>query len=269
MSAKRMERMRRLLLSTLPAVLTLCALSVRAQVPVDNIETQLSQLYQTAKVTADGTDIVTAGSVLILQKDHLLMDQVDQLVPTPNLYKDGKISQGGLAGAASFFKGLSKLGSLNPLANNAAANGAASAAGKTREFVSGEKFWVSKIETHPDGVTFNLISDPIKDQRYHATLHFPFAKGASPSPDDVAGTVSEVLKIDGGDDSKDQSAANQAQQPAAAPAATKTVALGQTRDQVIAAFGVPSKVIQLGPKEIDVFSDMKVTFVQNKVVDVK
>jgi hypothetical protein len=32
---------------------------------------------------------------------------------------------------------------------------------------------------------------------------------------------------------------------------------------------VPSKVVQLGPKEIDFFPDMKVTFVQGKVADVK
>ena len=48
-----------------------------------------------------------------------------------------------------------------------------------------------------------------------------------------------------------------------------TIAIGQTRDEVIAMFGVPSKVVQLGKKEIDVFPDMKVTFVQNKVVDVQ
>jgi len=267
-----MECIKKMLPSSLLIISTLYASGVaaQAQVPVDDIEKQLLQLYQTAKVTADGTDIVTAGAVLVLQKDHLLMDQVDQPVPTPNLYKDGKITQGGLAGAASFFKTLNKLGGLNPLANNAAATNASTVAGTTREFVSGEKFWVSRIDTRPDGVTFSLISDPIKDQRYHATLRFAFAKGAPISPDDSASLVSEVLKIDAGNNSQDQSAANQGQQPAAAaPAETKTIALGQTRDQVIAAFGVPSKVIQLGPKEIDVFPDMKVTFVQNKVVDVK
>ena len=53
------------------------------------------------------------------------------------------------------------------------------------------------------------------------------------------------------------------------PAETKTIAIGQSRDQVIATFGVPSKIIQLGTKEIDFFPDMKVTFVNNKVSNVE
>ena len=73
--------------------------SARAQdaVQVGEIEKQLLDLYQTTKATADGTDIVTAGSVLVLQKDHLLMDPVDSPVPTPNVYKNGSIAS--LAGS--------------------------------------------------------------------------------------------------------------------------------------------------------------------------
>ncbi len=106
------------------------------------------------------------------------------------------------------------------------------------------------------------MSDPIKDQRYKGTLKFSFPKGAVPSPDDVAAMVAEVIKID----------APAEPEPAAAPAAaapTKTIAVGQTRDEVIAMFGVPTKVVQLGAKEIDFFPDMKVTFIKNKVTNVE
>jgi len=248
----------------------------RAQdaVPVSDIEKQLLDLYQTAKPTADGTDLVSAGSVIVLQKDHLLMDGVENIVPTPNVYKNGAISS--LSGAAGLLKAVSGLGALNPFANNAAMNAATAGAGATREFVTGEKFWVTRIDTRPDGVTFSLLSDPIKDKRYHATLKFPFARGSAPTADDVAGMVAEVMKIDADDNSQDQqSAANNGnqqqggqQQAAPAAAAPKTIALGQSRDQVIAALGVPAKIVQLGPKEIDVYPDMKVTFLQNRVVDV-
>jgi hypothetical protein len=241
-------------------------------VQIGAIETQLTQLYQTAKPTADGTDLVTAGSVLVLQKDHLVMSAVDQPVPTPNTYKNGAITNSGLAGAANVAKLFGKLGSFIPGASGAAQAssnaGDTAGAGKSREFVAGEKFFVTKIDTHPDGVVLALLSDPIKDVRYRATLKFPFAKGTMPSPDDVAAMVAEVVKIDAPDNAQDQNASSQ-QGAAAAPAQTKTIAIGQTRDQVIAMFGVPSKVVQLGKKEIDIFPDMKVTFVQSKVVDVQ
>jgi hypothetical protein len=255
-------------LATLTVGLASQAVQAQSSAPVGAIETQLTQLYQTAKATADGTDLVTAGSVLVLQKDHLVMSKVDQAIPMFNEYKNGAISQNGLAAAAGFLKAMSHLGALNPLGANVAAQSATASAGATREFVAGEKFFVTKIDTHPDGVIFSLISDPIKDVRYRATLKFPFAKGTAPSADDVTATVAEVIKLDAPDNSQDQKASNQ-QGAAAAPAQTKTIAVGQTRDEVIASFGVPSKVVQLGKKEIDFFSDMKVTFVQNKVVDVQ
>jgi hypothetical protein len=274
------NRQRKTQASLIALVASACLLSstvaiAQNAVPVNDIEKQLLDLYQTTKATADGTDIVTAGSVIVLQKDHLLMDAVDNVVPTPNVYKNGSIAS--LAGAAGFLKALGGI-PHNPFANNAAVSAATTGAAATREFVTGEKFWVTKIDTRPDGVTLSLLSDPIKDKRYHATLKFPFAKGSVPTADDVAGLVSEVLKID--DSSQDQQSASNGNQPqgnqpqgnqqqaAPAAAAPKTIALGQSRDQVIAALGVPAKVVQLGPKEIDVYPDMKVTFLQNHVVDV-
>jgi len=55
-------------------------------------------------------------------------------------------------------------------------------------------------------------------------------------------------------------------EPAAAP---PTISLGQTKDQVKAAFGTPDRVVKLGTKEIEYFKDMKVTFVNGKVTDVQ
>jgi hypothetical protein len=44
---------------------------------------------------------------------------------------------------------------------------------------------------------------------------------------------------------------------------------GMTPDQVKAANGVPDKIINLGPKQIFVYKDIKVTFINGKVVDVQ
>ena len=56
------------------------------------------------------------------------------------------------------------------------------------------------------------------------------------------------------------------QQPAPPPA---SIQLGQTLDQVQASFGPPEKIVNLGAKQIYVYKDLKVTFVNGKVTDVQ
>jgi outer membrane protein assembly factor BamE (lipoprotein component of BamABCDE complex) len=45
--------------------------------------------------------------------------------------------------------------------------------------------------------------------------------------------------------------------------------VGQTRDQVKAAFGQPLRVAKIGTKEIYYYKDMKVTFTNGKVSNVQ
>jgi hypothetical protein len=214
---------------------------------------QLQSVYTLTKATADDTDVVTAGAVVVLEKDNLLMCRVNLPIPTPNVYKNGAIDQEGLLGV------LGRMGTAPPPGGGAP---------NTRKFVAGEKFFVTNIEVQKDGVVYRVLSDPFQDMRYHATLKFPFAKGAAPSSDDIISNIAAVLKIDSGDSSG--MSAGSAPAPSPAPAVqTKTIALGQTRDQVISMFGQPAKVVQLGTKEIDYYPDMKVTFVQSKVTNVE
>jgi len=57
---------------------------------------------------------------------------------------------------------------------------------------------------------------------------------------------------------------------AAAPAAPPAeISLGQTIDQVTAILGQPKSVVDLGPKKIYVYKDMKVVFNGGKVTDVQ
>jgi hypothetical protein len=221
-----------------------------------DLRKQLESTYALTKATADNTDIVTAGAVLVLQKDNLQMDKVAMPIPTHNFYKGGELNQGGLVG---FF---------NKLGN--ASLGAGADAANTRKFVAGEKFWVTKIDIEADGIEFSFLSDPIQDVRYHALLKIPFAKGQTWQPDEVMATVAQVIKPDG---DSGASSADQQQAAAGAPAQaapeTKTIAIGQTKDQVTQMFGPPTKVVQLGTKEIDYYPDMKVTFVKNAVTNVE
>ena len=48
-----------------------------------------------------------------------------------------------------------------------------------------------------------------------------------------------------------------------------TIALRQTKDEVIAGFGQPMRIVKLGVKEIYYYKDMKVTFTSGKVSNVE
>jgi hypothetical protein len=220
-----------------------------------DLQKQLETTYPLTKATADKSDVVTAGAVLVLQKDNLQMCKSNMPIPTKNFYKNGSIDQGG------FMSVLNKLGN--------ASLGGGGDANTIRKFVAGEKFWVTRIQVEGDGVTFTFLSDPLQDVRYEATLKFPYAKGQTPSADDVLATIAQVIKVDG-DTGGGSQAPEQQQAAADAPApATKTISIGQTKDQVVQNFGQPTKVVQLGSKEIDYYTDMKVTFTNNKVTNVE
>ena len=236
-------------------ILVLIGLASVAGAQSTDLKQALETAYPLTKATADNTEIVTAGAVLVLQKDNLQMCKVNLPIPTHNYYKNGEVTQGGFMGV------LNKLG-------NASLGGGADAT-TTRKFVAGEKFWVTKIEVENDGVTLQFLSDPLQDVRYHAMLKFPFPKGQTPPTDQVLASVAQVIMTDGGGDGAQAPEQQQAASDAAAPAATKTIALGQTKDQVLQSFGQPTKVVQLGAKEIDYYSDMKVTFTNNKVTNVE
>ena len=60
----------------------------------------------------------------------------------------------------------------------------------------------------------------------------------------------------------------QAQQQAPPPEPAQ-IEKGQTPDQVKAALGQPDKIVNLGAKQIYVYKDIKVTFMNGKVSDVQ
>lgn len=58
-------------------------------------------------------------------------------------------------------------------------------------------------------------------------------------------------------------------EPPPPPAPPKTIELGQTIKQVIAAFGQPKKVVKLNTRAIYSYKDLNVTFTDGKVSDVQ
>jgi hypothetical protein len=142
-----------------------------------------------------------------------------------------------------------------------------------RKFVTGEKFWVTDYSIKPDGVVFVFYSDPYNDVRYYGQLKFPFAKNVVPPADDMMKTIEEVITAEA-DTQEAAPADNAAPAPAQAPAPQpasppKTIALGQTTDQVVGILGQPQKIVNLGTKQMYFYPDMKVIFTNGKVTDVQ
>lgn len=244
---------------TLLIALAAVAPSLYGQDQRSEILKRLNAEFTRTKVTTDRTDIVTAGSVLVLHKDGLVMAAVEAIAPPPNTYKNGAISMGFGANMAWGME-------LAP-ANQQPVNIA------QRKFVTGEKFWVTEFLVKPDGAYLVFVSDPFNDVRYYGQLKFPFPKNGNPNADEVMKSIEEVVTVDAPADqpAADNSApAQQAQPPAPAPAAApQTIALGQTTDQVVAILGQPQKIVNLGAKQMYFYPDMKVIFTDGKVSDVK
>ena len=257
-------------------VLSFLGASPRSSAQASDLQQKLEAQYALTKPTDDKTDIVTAGAVLILEKDRLLMYPTTTQVPPQNSYKDGHLS----SGAYGVHDQVQKFGRLIGHAPPETVQT------QTRYFVTGEKFWVTHIDYPADGVVFSLFTDAINDVRYYSTLKFIYPHGKTLSTDQVIALVGEVLKVQpddsansggdanqqpaGGDNQQAAPADNQQQAPAAEqapPAPPATVEIGQTTDQVVAILGQPDKIINLGVKQIYVYKDLKVTFVKGKVTD--
>jgi len=266
------------------------------QSPKAAIQKKLESEYQLTKTTDDKSDIVTAGSVLVLHKDKVLMVAATSTAnPCMNTYKDGKIIPAKACGVGEKLRRLPGFGHVP----------GGSSAPASRNFVSGEKFWVTKIDVRENGIVFDFFSDAINDVRYKAALTIPFG-ALTPSPDEALKAVAEVITVappedkdakgdKGGKgdkqqatqqaaapDAPQQAAAPTQPAPAPAPAAEAApapieapapppaeVSLGQTPEQVVATMGEPTKKAKVGSKDIYIYKDMKVIFVNGKVTDIQ
>jgi hypothetical protein len=280
--------------------------------PATLIKEQLVSQIKLTKATDAHDDIVTAGDVVQLHKDGLMMCSSAGSYAYSNTYQNGVLS-GNLNNRAKDAAKNFVRGKL-PFGGGSTVSGSASNGCASRKFVSGEKFWITDIEIAKDnsGLVVSTFSDPYNNVRYYGEIKFPFPAKASPPPvNDEVKTVEEVLTVVPGDDagkgqssgasqtsSGDKQSGNSqgasgpaepapapapavAAAPAMAPIApppppsdpapqqTKSIAVGQTKNDVLATWGQPVKDIKLSNKEIFVYPDMKVTFIGGKVSDVQ
>jgi hypothetical protein len=266
----------------------------------ESLEKKLKTQYPLTKLSADGKDVVTAGSVFTLKKDGLVLTPTDATDVSHNSYKAGKITQGATGKANEKANKVKSVFGHFPLPG--ASSTAAAPTNATRTFVEGEKVNITKIEVKDGSVVFDLCSaKAYSDVYYHGSLTFPVDKGTVPAADAMLATSGEVFSVDPPEDTKtaDTKTAPAAggaaapdpapatpvstvpppakkydeippppPPPADAPAPQPKLELGQTIDQVIAQLGQPVTTAKAGDKQIYLFKDWKVTFVKGKVTDI-
>jgi hypothetical protein len=247
--------------------------------PKDVLLKKLNDQFVLTSMTADGTDVVKAGSTVTLHISGLQMCSVQAKIPMPNTYKDGRLSQGKFAWGMAMGLAQPSLPTVNvPL----------------RSFVADEKFWVTAVGVEKGVVVFKFYSDVYGDDRYYAQLAFPFDKKGEIPVDDLLKAIAEVVTAEppnaepataGASTASEQSSPAAVSAPVTPPPAASmpdiapppppadtpppTIALGQTMDQVTTAFGQPLKLAKMGTKVIFYYKDMKVTFTDGKVSDVE
>ena len=257
-------------------------LVVAQDLPEVPLEDRLKAQYTLVKMgwNSGGPAIVAEGTVLVIKKDGILsVPYGDQ--PVATRYQDGTVR----SPSASTMGARGSMGKVGKLQN-------------TRVFQVGERVYPSRIAVNlpKDQVTISVVAcDACNNVSpttfYKADVVFQFPKGtlATTSLSQVEDTVAELLNID--DSPGDQSGAQggngtgtgnaydndqqtgkqgggveQAQQQAPEP---QQIEKGQTPDQVKAVLGQPDKIVNFGSKQIFIYKDLKVTFLNGKVLDVQ
>ena len=265
--------------------ITPCLL-VAQGLPAVPLEDQLKAQYTLVKMGVDsgGDAIVGEGTVLVIKKDGILsVPYRDQTVPSK--YQDGAVRSPSTSTTGARPSLMGRIGKQ-----------------QIRLFQVGERVYPSKIAVNlpKDQVTVGIIACDACNHVspttfYKADVVFQFAKGtlATTSLSQVEDTIAELLNIDdspgdqgvgqpgNGNDNdtghgnrNDQQGGNQdggvgqAQQQAPPPE-PQQIEKGQSPDQVKAALGQPDKIVNFGSKQIFIYKDLKVTFLNGKVSDVQ
>jgi len=253
--------------------------SLLAQVP---LEDQLKAQYTLVKMGSDtsGTAVVDQGTILVIKKGGILSVPYSDQNIVPTKYENGAVHSPNSMVMKGIGFGMKKFGKEQT----------------TRLMQSGEKVYPSRVAVNlpKDQVTIGIIAcDSCNNVSpttfYKADVVFQFGKGslASANPSQVEDIIAGLLAIDdsGGDQGgnqqqggNDQGGNNQGgnqgggggqQAQQGPPPEPQQIEKGQTPDQVKAAIGVPDKIVNLGPKQIYVYKDIKVTFLNGKVSDVQ
>jgi hypothetical protein len=204
------------------------------------LEEGLKSKYEITKTGMDRARITQPGTVLVIQKDGISADLATDMTFLNNKIRQGQVAQAGGFGAFMQDKKTNRV------------------------LKSGEKVYVFKIEVKDDQVRYFIITcdtydvnlnGSTKQTRYKALLSFELGKDflSTATAEDVKKAVDAVI----------------VPEQELKASSTKSVEMGQSPEQVEAILGRPDKIVNLGPKKIYVYKDMKIVFADGKVSDVQ
>lgn len=270
------------------AALVFCLPLASAQAP--SLQEQLAAQYKLVKMGSDtsGYSVTEKGTLLAIQKGGILgVPYSDQSILSTK-YEGGTVHTPNTLLSKGIGFGMKKFGKEQT----------------THLFQTGDKVYASKIDVNlaKDSVTLGIVAcdtcnktDPPTYNKANVVFQFPKGSLAAASAGQVEDMIGQLLTISnddaqqgdsgqqqGGDQQQagDQGAQQQGgqdqgqqpqqqaqdQQPQAEP---QSIDKGMTPDQVQAAMGKPDKIVNLGTKQIYVYKDLKVTFLNGKVSDVQ
>ena len=246
----------------------------------DSLESQLAAKYKVAKVGQDSTGISVTdpGTVLVIKKGGILSVASTNMVVIPSYVKDGQVHSAN----GNAMQGVSKL-----LKWKNVSDPTGSTTAETKFLTIGEKVYVSKIDINrkDSKVSMAIIEcdscNSVQDasqRKAQVVFQFPKDYLAGADGGQISDVISQVLEIQPEeaaqqdqpqDAQQGQQQAQQPQQPESPAQPPPTIQLGQTIDDVTNLLGTPTKVVNLGVKQIYIYKDMKVVFLRGKVADVQ
>jgi hypothetical protein len=245
-------------------VLVLVALASFAAAQAVTLQEQLNAEYKPVQMAGNGTVVVEPGTLLSVQKGGIISVPWKAVVHCAAKFQDNTLHP-----STGFCAGMMK--------------------SVSQYLQKGNKVYPLKIEVNLDKakISFQVVScdscngvDPATGMK--GEVVFQFAKGylEKANAGEVEDLIGQVFAISNDDqqaqggDSGQQGNQQASQQAPAQPqpeqqAEPQTIQLGMSPDQVQGALGKPDKIFNVGAKQIYVYKDVKVTFLNGKVSDVQ
>ena len=197
----------------------------------------LTRVGMTGMAQFDYTRITQPGAILAVRLPGIYADVANtQNVIVNTNYANGQLSQA--TGFTAAFGGNT---------------------GHSKTLAPNEKVYVTQITVKRDAVLMELLTVDVttladgQGTRYRAELNVRLPGLDNMTPDDVKKTIDTVIT-----------------DPATASAVeSKTIKIGMSPDDVKKTLGNPDKIVDLGPKQVYVYKDMKVVFLNGQVSDVQ